>query len=143
MSRCSGCFRPRQDSKAKWHLGCSVVKVWPGVIERPPELQWRCSEVPVSCTKFAVPLLMDITFFRYFEILRFLQRLALMITQGKLIGQPKKVLFSYDEKFYIIFKKDSIFIKYFLFLLFLVRKEEFPWIPNTFFTSIDYLINCT
>lgn len=86
---------------------------------------------------------MDITFFRYFEILRFLQRLALMITQGKLIGQPKKVLFSYDEKFYIIFKKDSIFIKYFLFLLFLVRKEEFPWIPNTFFTSIDYLINCT
>lgn len=63
--RRSGCFRPRQDSRAKWHLGCSVVRAWPGVIERPPELQWRCSEVPVSCTKFAVPLLMEIDHFLF------------------------------------------------------------------------------
>ena len=60
MSWCLSYFLPRRDSKAKaaaWHSDCWAVKVWPGVTARPPELQWRCSEVPVSCTKYAVPLL--------------------------------------------------------------------------------------
>lgn len=135
MSRRSGCFRPRQDSKAKWHLGCSVVKVWPGVIKRPPELQWRCSEVPVSCTKFAVPLLMDITviFFLIFDYQNF--------------EIPSKIRFNNHEVNNYQFNQRKFFCSgmmskfQFFFQFFLIKKRKKNFLGYLILFYLDGLFN--